>query len=178
MTRTVEEPCDTGVDVGPRVRRWAPGHRAVWALFGSAVVVGLVVPLSLAVTTGSLSIPHNDSWAYSRIAETFGRTGRIELLGWNRSALFGQFLPLGPLASRLEAQHVFVALLGLVALVATYDLCVASTGRRRAALAAVAVALWPGFGLLATSFMSDMPTLAAVTACLALGRRAVSSGAT
>ncbi len=145
----------------------------VWVVLGSAVLIGVVVPLALAVATGGLSIPHNDAWSYSRIAQTFGLTGRIELLGWNRSALFGQFMVLGPLARWLTVQQIFVAVLGVVALVAVYDLLVSSIGRKRAAFAVAVVAAWPGFGLLATSFMPDVPAMAAMMVCLALGRRAL-----
>lgn len=148
-------------------------NRAAWVLIASAGLLGVLVPLALAIATGGLSIPHNDAWSYSRIAQTFGFTGRIELLGWNRSALFGQFMVLGPLARWLIAQHVFVALLGVVALAAVYDLVVPSVGRVRAAFAVLIVAIWPGFGLLTTSFMLDIPAMAAMMVCLALGRRAL-----
>jgi hypothetical protein len=147
-------------------------------LFAAAVLLGVLVPVALAVATGSLSIPHNDAWSYSRIAQTFGLTGRIELLGWNRSALFGQFMVLGPLARWLVAQHLFVALLGVVTLAAVYDLVVSSIGRALAAFAVLVVAIWPGFGLLATSFMPDVPAMAAMMLCLAVGRRALLRGST
>lgn len=102
----------------------------------------------------------------------FGRTGHIQLLGWNRSALFGQFLILGPLARWLEAQQAFVAVMALLGLIAIYDLLVPSVGRRRAAFGCVIVAGWPSFGLLSTTFMLDIPAMASMMICLALGRRA------
>lgn len=139
----------------------------------AAGIVGVVVPLVLAIVTDGLSIPHNDAWAYSRIAQVFGASGHIQLLGWNRSALFGQFMVLGPLAQWLVVQHLFVALLAVVALAAVYDLVVDSVGRMRAAFAAFVVAIWPGFGLLATSFMPDVPAMTAILVCLAVGRRAL-----
>ncbi|WP_081830504.1 glycosyltransferase family 39 protein [Rhodococcus sp. UNC363MFTsu5.1] len=150
--------------------------RVASVLLVAAGLLGVLVPLTMAAVTGGLSIPHNDAWSYSRIAQTFGSTGGIELLGWNRSALFGQFIVLGPLARWLVAQHLFVALLGVVALAAVYDLVVPSAGRARAALAVLIVAIWPGFGLLTTSFMLDVPAMAAIMVCLAVGRRALRSG--
>lgn len=159
-------------------RAAGPPKRVVWVLIAAAGLLGVLVPLALAIATGGLSIPHNDAWSYSRIAQTFGNTGRIELLGWNRSALFGQFMVLGPLARWLVAQHIFVALLGVVALAAVYDLVVPSVGRVRAAFAVLIVAIWPGFGLLATSFMLDVPAMAAMMVCLALGRRALRNQST
>ena len=112
-------------------------------MLAAAGLLGVLVPLALATTTGGLAIPHNDAWSYSRIAQTFGNNGHIELLGWNRSALFGQFLVLGPLARWVIAQHVFVALLGVVTLAAVHDLLVDTVGRVRAALAVLIVATWP-----------------------------------
>ncbi|HEY3870121.1 MAG TPA: glycosyltransferase family 39 protein [Actinocrinis sp.] len=143
------------------------------ALLAAALLAGVVLPLLVAALTGNLSIPHNDAWSYSRIAQTFGRTGRITLLGWNRSSLIGQFVVLGPLASSLVVQQVFVALLGIVTLLSVYDLLRPRLGGQRAAVAVLVLALWPGFGLLATSFMADVPALASVAGSLALGRRAL-----
>jgi hypothetical protein len=142
-------------------------------LLTAALVLGVFLPLLMAALTGNLSIPHNDAWSYSRIAQTFGKTGHVVLLDWNRSALIGQFLPLGPLAASLVVQQVYVAALGVVALLSIFDLLKPRLGGQRAGLAVCAVALWPGFGLLATSFMADVPALAAVFASLALGRRAL-----
>jgi hypothetical protein len=164
----------------------APSGRARWIrarsadgtlpLLVAALVVGVVLPVCLAAAGGGLSIPHNDAWSYSRIAQTFARSGHIRLLGWNRSALFGQFLVLGPAARWLVVQQLLVALLAGAGLLACYDLLVPSVGRRRAAFAALLTAAWPGFGLLATSFMADVPAMAAMLGCLALGRRALRRG--
>ena len=152
--------------------------RRTLLVLGLAALVAVVVPLGLAVASGSLSIPHNDAWAYSRIAQTFARTGHIQLLSWNRSALIGQFIVLGPLAASLTVQQLYVAVLALVALYATYDLLVPSVGRRRSAFAALTMAVWPGFGLLSTTFMADVPALAAMTLSLTFGRRALAQRST
>lgn len=137
------------------------------------IIVGVALPVLFAALTGNLSIPHNDAWSYSRIAQTFARTGHIELLGWNRSTLVGQFIPLGPLGASITVQQLFVALLGAVSLAAVHDLVRPTLGTRRAAFAALLVAFWPGFGLLATSFMPDVPALAATLVSISLGRRAL-----
>jgi hypothetical protein len=152
------------------------GVRRHQALLILAVLVGALLPALLAGLTGNLSIPHNDAWSYSRIAQTFAQTGQIKLLNWNRSALIGQFLPLGPLASSLVVQQLFVALLAVVMLLAAYDLLAPVTGRDRAALATLVFSLWPGLGLLSTSFMLDVPALAATLGALALARRAQARG--
>jgi hypothetical protein len=138
-----------------------------------ALLIVVILPVVLSATTGSLSIPHNDAWSYSRIAEEFGRSGELHLLRWNRAALIGQIVVLGPLASSITAQQIFVALLAAVAVLACYDLLAPAIGQFRAACAALVLAVWPELGLLATSFMSDVPALAAILGCLALGRRAL-----
>jgi 4-amino-4-deoxy-L-arabinose transferase-like glycosyltransferase len=142
-------------------------------LLGCALLIVTILPVVLSAVSGSLSIPHNDAWSYSRIAQEFGRTGEFRLLGWNRSALLGQIVVLGPLAASIPAQQIFVALLAAVAVLACYDLLASAVGRIRAAVAALVLAVWPELGLLATSFMSDVPALAATLGCLALGRRAL-----
>jgi hypothetical protein len=140
---------------------------------GVLAVIGIGLPLVVSSLTNSLTIPHNDDWAYSRVAETFGFTGHITLVGWNRAFLVGQFAVLGPLARWILAQHLFVAATGVVAIVATFAVLHQRVGRRRALLGSAVVALWPGFGLLATSFMGDVPCFAAMMVALALGDAAV-----
>jgi hypothetical protein len=158
--------------VAPTVPPRRPPASAV-ALLVAALVLGVGVPLALGFATGSMSIPHNDGWSYSRITALFARTGRIQLLGWNRAALLGQVVVLGPLGRWLQVQQTFVAVCGVVVLAATYDLLLPLVGRRRAAFAAATVAAWPAFGLLTTSFMLDVPAMAATMSCLAVGRRAI-----
>lgn len=157
---------------GDQVRR----DRVTVGLLALAVVIGAVLPAVVAAATGSLGIPHNDAWSYSRIAQEFARSGDIVLLGWNRSSLFGQFMVLGPLAQWLTVQQLFVSLLAVVGLLAAYDLLAPFIGRRRAAFGALVLACWPAFGLLATTFMADVPALASMILCLALGRRALAGG--
>ena len=51
------------------------------------IVVGasalVVVALTASISTGSWWIPHNDDWAFTRIAERFAQTGDTSLIGWN-----------------------------------------------------------------------------------------------
>lgn len=155
----------------------APARRRPWPAKANpglltALMFGVFIPVLLAALSGNLTIPHNDAWSYSRIAQEFGRTGHLRLLGWNRSALLGQIVVLGPLARFLLAQQLFVALTAAAVLVAAYALLRPRLGARRAGWASAVLALWPGFGLMGTSFMADMPALAAMLLCLVLGRRA------
>jgi hypothetical protein len=142
-------------------------------LLAIAILVGAVGPAAVAGISGNLSIPHNDAWAYSRIARTFAETGQVHLLSWNRSALLGQIVPLGPLGASVVVQQLFVALLSAVFLVSVYELLRPRFGPSRAGVATVATAVWPGFALLGTSFMADVPTLAAAFAAILAGDRAL-----
>lgn len=98
-----------------------------WGPVGLLVLVLVGLPLAQAAVTGALSIPHNDAWSHARIARTFAETGQIRLVGWNRSALIGQVVVLGPLGGSVVAQHLFAVACGALALVLTYLL--ANLGR-------------------------------------------------
>lgn len=148
----------------------------VRVLLGVAVALGAVIPLAVAFHTGSIHLPHNDAWAFSRTAQVFAHTGHVKLFGWNAMALVGQAVAAFPFGTSLAAQQCAVAAAGVLGLLATFDLLRASIGERRAALAAVVIALWPAFGLLTTSFMTDVPVFAAIAVTLALGRRALDRG--
>lgn len=78
--------------VRSRLRGWD-----VPILLGAAVVLGVVLPLVVAFRTGSIHIPHNDSWTFSRAAQAFARTGHVRLFGWDAMALVGLVVAAGPL---------------------------------------------------------------------------------
>jgi hypothetical protein len=137
------------------------------------VAAAVGVPLAISSWSGSLGIPHNDAWAYDQVATWFARTGHIHLVGWGSMFLVGQIVVLGPLAKFIVAQHLFVAATAAVALVATYMLLAPRIGRRGALLGSAVIAAWPGFGVLATSFMTDVPAFAAMMLTLALGDAAL-----
>ena len=149
------------------------GRRAVVIGLVLAALIGVLGPLAVSAWTGSLSIPHNDTWAFSKAAQTFAHTGHFRLLGWNSMSLVGVFVPLGPLAASIKVQQCYAAVFGLIALVGSFDLLRRDVGARRAALGVLVLVSWPGFGMLSTSLMTDMPAYAAVVVSLALGRRAV-----
>jgi hypothetical protein len=155
---------------------WLRRHRLPAALVLAAVFIGVLGPLWLSAYTGSLAIPHNDTWAFSRTAQIFAHTGHIVLFNWNAMALLGMIIPLGPFGGSITVQSCIIAVLALVALAALFDLFQVYGGPRRAALGVLLVAIWPGFGLISTSLMTDIPALAAVTVSLALGRRALERG--
>jgi hypothetical protein len=136
-----------------------------------AVVTGLAVgvPAALAAASGNLAIPHNDAWAYSLIAERFSRTGDITLVGWNRAFTIGQAVLLGPLGRSIIAQQLLVIVLAATALGATFLLLRTTLSIQRALFGTAIVGAFPGLGLLATSFMADIPAYCAIVASLLVG---------
>jgi hypothetical protein len=129
---------------------------------GVLIAVAVGIPVGLSLLTGSMEIPHNDAWSHSKIAQTFAQSGVWEFLGWNRTALVGQIVILGPLASSILAQQFVVAVFGVVALVSIYLYTRNRIGGSGALLVTAVVAATAEFGLLSTSFMSDIPALAGV----------------
>ena len=137
------------------------------------ILVCVGIPTLLAAVTGSLAIPHNDAWSHSRIAKVFGTTGQIELVGWNRSALLGQIIPLGPLGRWVLAQQLFVVALAVVLLIVSYLFLKSHLGTHLALFGTALVGTLPMFGLLATSFMADIPAATAFMLCVWLGDKAI-----
>jgi hypothetical protein len=162
-----------------RGRRWfAPqlkpriADRRPWLVLGVALLC--IGPAWLAAAlSGNLVIPHNDAWAYSREAVTFARTGVIHLLNWGNMTLVGQLVMLGPLGRFLFAQQTAVAVLAVLFLYCSYELISPSVTTRAGLLAIAVLAVWPGFLSMATSFMTDVPSLAAMLAALLAGRVAL-----
>lgn len=140
-----------------------------------AVVIALTVgvPALLAGVSGSLAIPHNDSWAYSLIAQRFAGSGSITLVGANRAFLLGQVVLLAPFGTSILAEQVGVAVLAAVAIAATFLLLRTAMSRNRALFATLIVGVFLGFGLLATSFMEDVPAYCAIVATLVIGQIAI-----
>jgi hypothetical protein len=148
-------------------------HRVTLAILTAAVFIGVIGPLLLSWWTGSLHIPHNDTWAFSRSAEIFARTGHIRLFNWNAMALIGAFVPLGPLGRTIASQTCAIAVLSVISLLVAFDVLRRVTGARRAALGVLVLVIWPGYGLLSTSLMTDIPAFASAVLVLAIGRRAI-----
>lgn len=145
------------------------------------IVLALVVltigpPAAAAAAAGALWIPHNDSWAHSRIAATLAETGTLQLIGFNRAAMVGMMAPLGPLGASIVAQHLFVMACGSAVVGFSYGLARQFLGRWPAALVAATVGAAPGFALLSTSYMTDVPMMAGISAALYFGSRFISAG--
>lgn len=114
------------------------------------------------VNTGSVRIPHNDSWSHSLIGINFFETGNIQLVGWNRAYLLGQIIPFRFFMSSVAAQNTLVYILSIVGLFALYLFAKSYLARDAAMVVVLLYVLIPEYGLLSTSFMTDIP---ATTLC-------------
>lgn len=128
---------------------------------GAALPI-LLIAVGLAIYTDSLRIPHNDAWSHSKIAKHFAETGEWRLLQWNRTFLIGQIYPLGSLGKSIVCQHLFTALLAAAGMLAAYFNLRRRVGDSGAFIGTVAIGIIPEFGLLSTSFMSDVPAFAGI----------------
>jgi hypothetical protein len=135
-----------------------------------AAVIGVLVgvPVALSFITGSIGLPHNDAWSHSKIAQHFARTGVFELVGWNRTALAGQIIPLGPLGRSITAQQLFVSFLAAVGLFSAFIYMRRRVGFAGSIVGVIAIGIAADFGLLSTSYMSDIPAFTALMICLVL----------
>ena len=159
--------------------RWAhrlrPAGPTVVAVLLVVVLIGAALVTSL--VTDSIKIPHNDTWAYTKDATTFFHSGRFRLQGFGQMFLLGQLVSAVPvmavLGARPAALNVYGAIAAATYLLVAYRIARAVVGHRRAIVVVVVISVFPGFGLLATTFMTDLPSVAAALACIALGVRAI-----
>ncbi len=138
-----------------------------------ALLFGSVLPTTISWLSGNLGIPHNDAWAYSRIAQEYALTGQIQLLGWNRASLVGQFIPFQELFQSLKTQHVVVSLFSIILILSVYQVLRNYVSDSQASVGALIIAVWPGYALLSTSFMSDVPTMSTTFLALALAHKSI-----
>lgn len=169
MMPSAEGPATTSTPPDGRLGRWTPV--AVLALLGG------IVPILIAWRFGALGIPRNDDWSYVRAAFRFADGGGIDGNDWAVMNLVGQLVLALPVNwvfdNRIAPLQVGVAVLGVVGLLAVYDLASRSTTRRRALFIAALLAVGPMWADLAGSFMTDLPAFSLSMVCLAAGARAV-----
>ena len=156
---------------GLRPQGRAPrGNGTVFVVAASALVV---VALAASISTGSWWIPHNDDWAFTRIAERFARTGDTSLIGWNNMSVAGQVFVLGPLGTNALARHLFVLAGALLFAACCYWAVRDRHGLWWAGFSCFVVVVSGPFLLLSTSFMTDLPAAGLMLLSFMLGRRSV-----
>lgn len=159
----------------PRRGVWS---KADWLIVGGLCGVVVLLPALVSLAAGSFSIPQNDDWAYHRIAEHFAQTGHLVFTGWGEMTLIGQILWSWPFL-RVFGDHGWVfgistAALAVIGVSCAYYVARQVLAQSWAAAAVLLVAAVPLFAWSASTFMTDVPTFAAETACLALGVAALS----
>ena len=140
-------------------------------------MVAVVGSLLTAKVTGSLGIPHNDDWSYGKTALLLARTGQLHLQGWGEMFLLGQIFTTLPFLF-LFGQHestlqLYGAAASTLVLVCTYLLARPCVTRWRSVAIVGAVAIVPGFTLLASSYMTDLPGMGAALLTMVLAARAI-----
>ena len=154
----------------------ASRNQDLWFAFG-LLLLTVALPLFTAAMAGSLDIPRNDDWIFRRIAFELARTGRFELNGFSSMFIIGQILFVQPFLWLSGHQPWAFTAVGVVfatgGVVSAYAVARTLLPSRPAVLAAALLALFPGYLAYATSFMSDVPALAAEFLCLALGAMAL-----
>jgi hypothetical protein len=169
----------TGPEADP-IRGWGHRFRITVAdafLVICLLVIGVALPTMVSAVAGSLEIPRNDDWSYRKLAIDLAQTGQFRLDGAASTMLIGQLLLVQPFLWLAGLQPSGFAAAGVVfaaaAVVATFAMARQILSPGRAALVAGLLAVFPGYLAYATSFMTDVPTLACEFGCLALGARAI-----
>ena len=143
----------------------------------AVAVVGLYV--AIAASNGALGASRNDDWAYIRIAKHLADTGEFRLDGWVAAMFLGQALVSLPVMALFGQGvlplQVMVAVFAAVGLWATYAVVRPWLGRRWAALSVACVAAGPVYGIVAVSYMTDVPSYALQMITLLVGVRAMRS---
>jgi hypothetical protein len=157
----------------PASLRSVADRRAFLALIALAVAV----PVIVGTASGALLIPHNDDFNYRRVALELYQSGRIELTGWTVMSLIGQIAAVMPLLYLSGGQPwaftLLTAVAAVVGIAAGYDIARRLMPLRPTVLAVLTLVVFPGFVLNTTSFMTDIPALAAEFVCLDLGLAAL-----
>jgi hypothetical protein len=161
-------------------RRWSRRNasKELWLITG-LLLLGVALPLVVGAVAGSLELPRYDDWSYRRIALDLARTGSVVLDGISETMIIGQILVTQPLLWLSGFQPWAFTVAGVVfataGILGAYAMARGILSARDATIAAGLLAVFPGYLAYATSYMSDVPALAAEFTCLALGMVAIRS---
>jgi hypothetical protein len=152
--------------------------RLSWTHATALAIIATLVAFSLGATAyiGS-AVPQNDDWSYVKAAILLQHTGHPHLQGWGQMFLLGQLYTAQPFLAVFGDRTISLNLYG-AAMGALWLWCIFIIGRRclgprRAVLLVAVMALWPGLGLLVSSFMTDIPACATSLLAIVLGIRAI-----
>jgi hypothetical protein len=148
------------------------------ALFaGASAVVVSALYVAVAAWHGALGVARGDDWVYYRAAFKLARSGSFSADPWAFTMLVGHLLLAQPViavfGSSLTALQLMVALLGAVAMTATYLVLRSFLSNGRAAFAVGCLALGPIYGTLSVSYMTDVPAFTLEALVLLTGLQAL-----
>ena len=142
-----------------------------------AAAVVSVAHVALAAARGALGAARNDDWTYYDIAFRLVSTGRLRLDGWTQALFAGQAVMAAPVievfGEKIAPLQCAVAVAGAVGLWACYVTVRRLLPARPAALCVACLALGPLYGVLSTSFMTDVPAFTLQMLTLLAGMQAL-----
>ncbi len=146
-------------------------------ILAGIVLLGVTLPVALALSAHAFAIPRYDDWAYRRVLMDFVQSGHLSLVGWGAMTLVGQIFWAAPFVVVLGAHpwvpDLTVAVASTIGLASGYWLARSVLGRARGAACTLALLVLPGVLVQTSTFMTDLPALSAELACLALGAAAL-----
>jgi hypothetical protein len=152
--------------------------RAHIAALAAVAVGGCVIPLLAAWHYHTFGAARGDDWSYLRTEFHWIATGHLDFNHWVSMTLLGQLVLTAPIAlvhhGDTTALQIGTALIGLAGLLAVEWVAFTFTrGAGRAAFVALTVAAGPMWGILAVSYMTDVPAFAFTMLSMAFGVRAL-----
>lgn len=143
------------------------------------ICVLVIVPIWIvSASAESIGISRSDDWSYLLTQFEFGRSGQFVMNNWAVTMLIGQTLAAAPVVlifgNSIAALQVFVAVLSVGALVATYWVVRQVLQVGWSWFAVITLGVSPIFGPSVVSFMTDVPALLFLSVSLLLGSRAFS----
>ena len=144
----------------------APTRRAGLAAVLFLLVCGVGWPVLVSVLACPLTIPRNDAFAYSKVAQTLADHGTIELVGYGRMSLIGHIVLAQPLFELINNREVAGNIFGIVmmsiAIVLSYALARRFLRRGLAIVVTLTLILVPGLANSTPTFMTE-PTFLCLT---------------
>jgi hypothetical protein len=148
--------------------------------WGGAVVLALVTAgaaVAVAYASGAMHTAYGDDWSYSRVAFHLYETGHLRLNGWEGMTLVAHLVWAYPFMAAfgpsLAVLHWATAVAAVIGLLATFAVLRRFLAPGAALFGTAVIAILPSYGVLVTTYMTDIPAFAAVMVCLELGLAAL-----